>query len=180
MSGMNTVLRYARALYEAARDAGALTDVAGDMQSIARILDEAPEIRNYCMAEEHPPASCAEFVELAFIPYIHDLTGRMLRIATENGRLAMIPLLPDAFDRVRAEESDVVSVLLETVQPADDELLQRVRERMNERLNMDIELKNQLNADLVGGFRILWRDRILDNSAIARLHALGRQMGAIA
>jgi len=180
MSGMNTVLRYARALHDVARDSDALPDVVGDMQSIARILDEAPEIRNYCMAEGHSPADCAEFVELAFIPLVHEMTGRMLRIATENGRLAIIPLLPDAFDRVRAEESDIVSVLLETVQPADEELLQRVRERMNERLNTEVELENRLNADLVGGFRILWRDRILDNSAIARLHALGRRMGAMA
>ncbi len=176
MNAITAALRYSRALYDVACDGGLLPVVRDDVRSVDHILNEIAEIGEFCQGR-HAHSTCVEFVEIAFCPYVHELTARTLRIATENGRLEMILFLPSAYERIRAEKEGVEQVVLETTQPADADLMHTVGDRMRHRLKRDVKLENRLNPDLIGGFRILWQDRVLDDSALARLHALRRLMG---
>lgn len=178
MNGMTTAVRYARTLYECAEEQADLPPVLAAMVLISRILTEVPAIREFCISARPSKTAGSTLVETAFAAYVDPLVMRTLRLIAENGRLGVIPLLPAAFDRVHAERTAVERVILETPHLAEADLLAEVTERMQRRLGKKVQLENRPNPSLIGGFRVLWRDRLLDNSVSGRLRAMQRCLTA--
>jgi F0F1-type ATP synthase delta subunit len=54
---------YARALFEAAREAGRVDDVAGDLAALASAIDEVPELRAFLRNPQIEPAGKAAVLE---------------------------------------------------------------------------------------------------------------------
>lgn len=174
--GATTTLRYARALFEVAREQGELAVVEEDLETIDKILEQAPEIGRFCRLPKHSLDDRLQLVEVAFHPYVRERVRQTLRVAAENDRLRVIPLLREAWIRLRREAEGIEHVILETASQPTEELVQCIRRGMGRRLGRDIELTCRPNPDLVAGFRLLWQDRLLDNSAAARLHNLARHL----
>ncbi len=114
------------------------------------------------------------FVETAFIPYVSDFTGNMINTAVHNGRLAMLPLLPEAFQNVYDKRSGTARVLLETAHEPAEGLLDIVTEKMQKRTGKTIKLYHTVNPDLLGGLKVWCEGRLIDNSAAGRLTRLRR------
>ena len=170
MSGRLIVKRYVKALVLAAEEAGVLDEVTEDMEVISSILSEK-EIRGYCL-KNHSASAVGKFVRTAFIPYVGEYTGRWITIMAENGRMAALPFAKDAFDELMEERSGVVSVLLESAHEADGELVKSVTEKMKRRLGKKVVLKTSVNRVLLGGFRLIWQNRIIDKSVRGRINSL--------
>jgi F-type H+-transporting ATPase subunit delta len=112
------------------------------------------------------------FVETAFVPYVGKLTANTLRTAVRNGRIEALPLIPDAYARVAAQKSRTVVVTLETAVPADAGLLKTVEQRMSRRTGKTVSLETRVVAELLGGMRITWDDRVIDLSIAGRARKL--------
>ena len=172
MSGRYVAMRYARALYEAAFEAGAVEEAAADLEVIERLFTEAPEIRRYCLEPRKNGPAEAAFVETAFLPYVGNLTSSLVRLTVKLNRMAALPFLPEAYRRIREERADVVKVELETSREPDPELLGLVERKMAERIGGKIILSWRVLPELLGGLRILWRNRSVDLSAAGRIRHL--------
>ncbi len=170
--GTAVSIRYARALFEAARESGQTSAVADDMEAIRKIVSEVPQIRRYCLASHSNRATQMSFIETAFVPYVGKLSENMLRMAVKNGRIAAIPFIPEAYGNVAERESDTVTVMLETPHAPTADLLQSVNRRMREKTGKDIKIASRVVPDLLGGFRISWNNQVIDLSAVGRLRKM--------
>ena len=169
MSGRLTVKRYARALLEAAEEAECLDEVTADVEFIDRVCNEAPEIRNFCLTPRFNHGKEVVFVKTAFIPYISPFTRRLLLAAAENGRLAAIPFLPSAVRNILELKGDTVSVVLEAAYEPEEYTVEQIKARVSKRIGKKINLKIKIVRELLGGFRIIWQNRIIDMSISGRL-----------
>ncbi len=169
MNGTTVTIRYARALYEVAVEKGVLDMVSEDLSQLDRIIKQAPSIRAYCLKRHKDHILEMDFVDIAFIPYVSDLTAAVLKTAVRNGRLSALVYLPSAFHQIRAEKTEISDVTLETTWPADQTLQEAVRAKMSSRLGGEIKLTTRVVPGLLGGVRILWDNRMIDLSASGRL-----------
>ena len=169
MSGRLVVKRYVRALFEVAEDAGTLNGVKEDISVLLKILKEVPEIRAYCLEPHANRMQEYEFVNLSFIPYVSDLTGRMITVLCKNGRLAAIPFIPAAFAELEEQRGDTVSVELESPVKLSEGVLKMITAGMERRTGKKIRLYEHLFPELLGGFRVIWQNRILDMSVLGRI-----------
>lgn len=172
MSGRLVVKRYARALFETARDSGSLEEVKSDVAVIDKICSGAVEIRQYCLTPHRHLAKEIDFIKIAFIPYVGVLTGRLLLTAVSNGRIAAIPFLPSAMKEIEAVTGNTIEVLLESATKPDKDFLKKLEERLGKRTGKKIDLKIKIARELLGGFRIIWQNRILDMSVTGRLRKI--------
>ncbi len=172
MSGIGVAVRYATALLEVAAEQRLTASVEADIRSMRRILAEVPGVREYCLRLRPRRELDMTLVETAFVPYLGELTANTLRTAVRNGRVAALPFIPDAFERVAARRSDTVAVSLETARPADPELLRSVEARMSRRTGRTVALRARVVPELLGGMRITWENRVLDLSAAGRAKKL--------
>jgi F-type H+-transporting ATPase subunit delta len=144
------------------------------MEFIGKLLTDTPEIKNYCRQERSGGGQEREFIEIAFMPYISEFTGNMLTAAAANGRLAAVPLMPDAFANICEKKSGIIKIVLETAHPPSDELLEIVKQRMSRRTGKKIEIEKRLTPDLMGGFRVWYEGRLIDSSVAGRLTRMKR------
>lgn len=174
MSGRLVVRRYALALYEAAKETGQLGEVREDMDFIQNLMDEAPEIRKFCLESEGKGTKEAIFVETAFAPYVGPGTGRALNLLRENGRLAAIPFLPEAF--LDAEDRDLgrFSLLIESAFPLARETADAIAIKMKDRTGRDCRRNFTVVPGLIRGFRISWENRMIDLSLRGRFKKMKR------
>jgi len=164
--------RYARALYEAAIESGELSAVEKDMTVLSRLFAELPEVPAWCRQDAGHAASAGAFVRTAFLPYVGGLTGRTLVLAAQHNRLAVLPLLPRAFEAAADAGRGTVRVRLEAAQPPDAELVSLVAAGVSARTGKLAVVEPLTAPELVAGFRLFWNDRLIDRSALGRLRAL--------
>ena len=174
MSGQVTSIRYATALYEVAAENGSLDAVSRDMAFLNKLMNEAPQIKQYCLKMRKNNSQIAVFVETAFLPYVSEYTGSMISTAIRNGRLNMLPFIPDAFINIADRQSGIATAVLETAHEPADGLIDLIKERMQKKTDKPVKIKHTVNPDLLGGFKIWCEGRMIDNSAAGRLIRLKR------
>lgn len=171
MSGVKVVRRYARALYESSAETGKLTEAKADMAFIGKLVSEVPEIRSFCM-NQHSRNSEREFVNTAFKPYVSEVTSRMMDVLCENGRLAAIPLLPEAFKAQEDIENGLTPLIIETVNQLSEDTVSEIEKKMSARTGGKVRSDIRINKSLIGGFRLTWQNRRIDMSLKGRLKTL--------
>ena len=172
MSGRLVVKRYVHALFDAADEASVLDEVKGDIAVLAIILSEAPQIRDYCLSPHNNRIHEKEFVKIAFVPYIHEFTGRMLLILCENGRLAGIPFIPAAFSELLEIKGDTITAVLESAAELSPETIDEIIFRLEKHSGKKIRMEARILPKLIGGFRITRQNKILDLSVSGRIKKL--------
>ncbi len=171
MSGVKVVRRYARALYESSSESGKLTEAKSDMDFIGKLVSEVPEIRSFCM-NQHSRNSEREFIDTAFRPYVSEATSRMMDVLCENGRLAAIPFLPEAFSSQEDIENGLTPLIIETANQLSEETVAEIEKKMSARIGSKIRSELRINKALIGGFRLTWQNRRIDMSLKGRLKTL--------
>ena len=172
MSGRLVVKRYVRALFDAAVEASVLEEVKGDIARLDSILTEAPQIRGYCLSPHNNRINEIDFVNTAFVPYLHDFTGRMLLTLCENGRLAGIPFIPAAFRELLELKGDTMTAVLESASEISPETTREIVSKLEKQSGKKVHLETRVLANLIGGFRITRQNRILDLSVSGRIKKL--------
>ncbi len=169
MSGRLVVKRYVKALFEIADAENNIDAIEQDMAAVDKILNEAPSIRQYCFKRHSGVSAEINFVKTAFIPYVGEYTGRLIVTAVENRRLAAIPLFPSAFRILMEEKGDKAEVLVESAVKLESGVVKQIKNKMSERIGKEIIFTTKIIPEILGGFRIIWQNRIIDMSALGRL-----------
>ncbi len=172
MSGRLVVKRYVHVLFDTAVEASVLKEVVGDIAALDRILTEAPQIRDYCLSPHNNRVNEKEFVNIAFVPYFHDFTGRMLLTLCENGRLAGIPFIPAAFGELLELKGDTMTAVLESAAEMSPETTKKIISKLEKQSGKKVRLETRVLPKLIGGFRITRQNRILDLSVSGRIKKL--------
>jgi len=169
MSGRLVVKRYVKALFEIAEAENKIDTIEQDIAALNKILDEAASIRQYCFKRHSGVSEEIDFINTAFIPYVSEITGRLIITAVENRRLAAIPLIPAAFKLLMEEKSDKAEVLVESAVKLEPGVVEQIKNKMVVRTGKKIIFVTKIIPEILGGFRIIWQNRIIDMSALGRL-----------
>jgi F-type H+-transporting ATPase subunit delta len=164
MNGTRVAKRYAKALHEAAESAGDLEAVAKDVRFVAALM-ELREIRAFCSRPSLSRDAARKFAETALFPGIRsEKTLNFVKTVLANGRLAVLPLLSEAFEEILVAKSGVVAVEAVFASEPDAELLKEIATKMRTRVGGEVKVRTRLDGRLIKGFRLLWNSRLIDRS----------------
>ena len=174
MSIPSIAVRYARALYETARESDRLPAISEDIKAMETISPKAFRVSGTIVSKHTIPSAVeAEFVKAAFIPYV----GKIQRDADQDGRTER-QARGDTFHSrgVRElQEGNRISYMCcsrpRTSRMQDSS--ERRREKDEETDGENVQIETRTVPDLLGGFRITWNHRIIDTSAVERLRRCG-------
>ena len=173
---------YAQALFDAARQAGALSQWSTALNGLAQVIRDA-DARRYIAS---PGLSDAQRVE--FLTSVAQATAddggvlasqagqNFLRLTAENDRLNVLAEIAERFDVLKAEAERTVEVSIVTASAIDDELAQRIGRSLEKRLGRAVELNLSVDPDLIGGAVIRAEDQVIDGSVRSRLQSLGQAL----
>jgi F-type H+-transporting ATPase subunit delta len=176
MSGRLVVKRYARVLFECHEESGNIDKLKKDIGLIEKIFTDVPEVKKFCLASHSNIKDEIDFLMTVFIPYLDELTVRLLKIAVKNRRLQAIPFLPAAVNELLEKKGGAVSVLMETANNHDNQVLSTAKTKIMERIGREINLNVNIIPEILGGFRIFWQNKLIDMSVAGRLKYIRRNL----
>ena len=169
--------RYASALFDLASEAGTVSAVEGDLETLAEALHESPElralIRNPQVSREalgRVLAGLGQKLALA------DLTRNFLGVLAQNRRVGELPAVIRAFQSIAAAQRGEVTAQVASAHPLSDEQLAALEQKLRVREGRTVKLKTAVDPDLLGGLVVTIGSRRIDSSIRSRLNTLAQAM----
>jgi F-type H+-transporting ATPase subunit delta len=166
---------YARALYEAAADAGRVDAVQRDLGEFADAVAGSAELTAFLA---NPQVDSAQKVgvlgELA--EGADDLVRNFLRLLADKGRSAQIPGIRDEFQTLVDRAQGRVAVELTTAYELSDDEAQAIVAQIEQASGRTVEATRKVDPELVGGMILQAGSLRVDASVRGRLQRLRHEL----
>lgn len=176
MSSLTTLARpYAKAAFELAVGEQALarwddmlsmaSNIVSD-ESMAKLL-ESPDVSN---------AQAANIILDAAGDAFNSRFRDFISVLASNGRLPLLPHVTDLYRHLREEAEKRLSVRVVSAIALDEDQAGRMKEALARRFDCEIELKNEIDAEVIGGAVVYAGDQVIDGSLRGRLQKLSNSL----
>jgi F-type H+-transporting ATPase subunit delta len=169
--------RYARALLEVAERHSNAEDVATDLDTYARVVQEHGELARVLHSPAIPPAKKADAVRaLASQLGLTPLVTQLLTALAERDRLAVVPQLAPVYrDRLLARRN-VVSAEVTTAVPIPSEKVEAIGRRLGEVMGKQVRLSSRVDASIIGGVVARVGSTVYDGSIDSQLARMRQKL----
>jgi F-type H+-transporting ATPase subunit delta len=166
---------YARALFEAAREAGRLERVASELGQLARAVADVPELDGFLRNPQVEPAGKAEV--LAELTAAGDeLVRNFVRLVAEKGRAGELPEIERELADLVARAENRLTVALETAVELSDEEAAAIVRTIEHASGRSVEATRSVDPSLIGGIVVEVGSFRADGSVRGRLERLRREL----
>lgn len=155
------------------RYALALFELSEENNSLKATLDQAILVKNALTEEEvqsylvHPHVSDTEKKKLfkqAFSDNIGQLLMDFLFLMVDKNREALItPSLSELIHRINRHFNKTEAIVVSARELTETQV-ENIRALLENKTNMEIELKTRIDSDIMGGFYILIEGRVFDRT----------------
>jgi F-type H+-transporting ATPase subunit delta len=176
MAHAKAARRYANALFDLARDEGKLDIVAADLQALGRLMAASADLSGFLENYMIPLPRRIQILGLLFEGRLDPLTFRFLVFVDEKRRIHLLRQIIEEFKRYYDEHQGVLHVRVTTARKLSDDQAGSLAARLQKKFNKRIDMHTQLDASLLGGFRVQVGDRIHDYSIETQLQTLHQHL----
>ncbi len=166
---------YARSLFEVAQEQDALDDIHEQLGQFADELSESHDLQVFFFSPYFSSQEKKEGIDKV-LEDADEHFVRFLELLTERHRLPVIFRVRRVFDRMWAEEQNLLSVQVTSAVELDEETTKGIGERIEEETGRTVELSSRVDPDVLGGLVIQVGNMILDRSVRSRLERLRREV----
>jgi F-type H+-transporting ATPase subunit delta len=169
--------RYAEAAFQVALADSQLDRWQADLALAAEILgrsDVEPTVHSPAV----PLAERVEIVRRLLEPRISGGALRLVTLVVERGRVHTLPRISEEYTRLLNAHRGVVMATVTSAVPLTPDETAEIRSRVEAMAGSRVELRAEVDPDLIGGLTIQVRDRLLDASIRGRLERLRDQLHA--
>jgi len=165
--------RYARSLFELARDAGAVSAVEADLARFEELLEGSEDLQRLIKS---PVFSADE--QLKALGAVLDrsqiggLVGNFLRVVARNRRLFALPQMIRAFHEIAAEARGETAAEVTSAHALSAEQERDLKAALKSVVGKDVAVKVAVDPSLLGGLIVKIGSRQIDTSLKTKLNSL--------
>ena len=162
---------YGTALYEAAVDAGRLSDIRKEAEIILGVLKENPEFLKLLCHPDIQPEDRQNMVDAVFGENTDPLISGTMAALMEKKHGKELTSVLESFTELAldAEHIGVASVV--SAAPLTDEQKHRIEKKLLDTTDYtSMRISFEVEPELIGGLVIKLRDRVVDSSIRTTLH----------
>jgi F-type H+-transporting ATPase subunit delta len=169
--------RYATALFDLAKDAGALDQSETDLTALGAALEESDElsdlIRNPVYSRDEQGAAMAAIADkMGLSPLIKNVIGLM---ATKR-RLFAVPELIEVFQSLMADHRGEVTADVTAAHPLSDTQATALVAKIKAAMGREVKLNVTVDEDIIGGLVVKVGSKMIDSSIRSKLTSLQNAM----
>ncbi len=164
--------RYATALFDLAEEMKILDKVDSDLQLVGQVFSENRDLRVIIANPVIDTFKKNKILTSLFESNIQKLSMKFFQLITNKGREKYIPYICEAFNEIYMEYKNILPVSITTAQKADKKITTSITSKLKEATSMNIELSENINENLIGGFVVNFQDYQYDASIINQLNKL--------
>jgi len=166
---------YARALFQAAQEAGRVDGVAGDLAALATAMDEVPELRAFLRNPQIEPTGKAAVLD-QLAAEADELARNFVRLAAEKGRAGEIPEISAELEALVARAQNRLAVELTTAHELSDDEATSIVQAIEKASGRTVEATRTVDPKLIGGIVLQVGSHRADGSVRGRLERLRQEL----
>jgi F-type H+-transporting ATPase subunit delta len=166
---------YARALFEAAGEEGRLDAVSADLSTLARTLDDVPELRAFLRNPQIDPAGKSEVLE-QITAGGDELVRNFVRLVAEKGRGGELSEMNAELEALVARSQNRLAVELTTSYELSDAEAGSLTDAIEKASGRKIEATRAVDPSLIGGLVLQIGSHRADGSVRGRLERLRHEL----
>ena len=170
MAELATIARpYAEALYKAAAGQGAV--LIRQLDALAAVAGNE-QLRQFADSPKTLGSQVFDVLTGAAGQSLDSKVGNLLGAVIDNGRLAALPEIARQFKALVNAQSGTSDATLFSAFAIDDAALAEVVMALEKRFGRKLNARVVIDAELIGGIRVVVGDEVLDTSVKARLEQM--------
>lgn len=162
---------YARAAFEVAAEEGAFESWSNLLHVLSLAVSEpqmAALLHNPRVSDEQ----LLDIVTSLVGDSLSESQQRFVRLLIDNGRLQYAAQIEEQFEQGRLEAEGKAKVRVISAHPLEDTQLEKIKAAMSRRLDRQIELSSDTDANLIGGMVVRYGDSVIDASIRGQIEKL--------
>lgn len=165
--------RYAGALIDLAEEGKAVSAVQKDLRDMKAMIESSEDLQSLVFSplvskDKQASAIAALSKKAKFKP----LTVNFLNVLVENRRLNALFGVVDAFDKIVAQRSGQVEVVVETAEKMSAAQKKGVKEKISKALNVDVDIQDKVVPEIIGGMVVTIGSYMIDDSVRRKIERL--------
>lgn len=168
--------RYAKALFELAREQDHLEAVYADLSELAKLLERRADymalLSPYEQSSENRTRVWSSVLEGKADP----LVFRFVKFLLHKNRVQILGEIIGHFNALYHEAAGIVAVQIVSAHPLSDEQVAAISEKFGSRLGKKIKPSLETRPSLLGGFQVRVGDVVYDYSIDHQLNLLHRKL----
>ncbi len=165
--------RYAKALFELAKEAGQVAQVLDELNSLGGLLEGNPELHDVLFRPLHPAAQ-----RRAVLDGVNERSGAsptvrsFFSLLIDQRRLVDFPAIHEEFERLASEDAGLRRAEVVSASALRDEQLERLRRALSVRTGGEVDVSVRVDPSLLGGVIAKVGDLVFDGSLRTQLRQL--------
>lgn len=168
---------YAEAVFELARESGALSAWADALTLLAAAVSE----EKVAQAVDNPKLGQAQ-KQVLFTTILGDklpaAAQNLVRVLLDADRIKLLPQINTLFQAFKRDHESVAQATVVSAFPLTDAQRAELSAALARRFGRSIELIEQTDTNLLGGARIIVGDQVIDRTVAGQLAKMERQLKA--
>ena len=156
--------RYARALFELAREENLLQQVEKDLSELDQYLKASDEFENLLASPVVHANKKREVFDDLFGKQFHPKTMDFIRLLLEKNREYLLPEIIEYFHQLLDEKNGIIRGQLLTAYPFSEAQLELLNKHLNQITTKKVILTQDVDKELLGGFIVQMDDTVIDSS----------------
>lgn len=170
------VRRYARALFEAAVEADLTTEVAENLSSLARVMEEVTQTREFLLDKRIAPERKLELLQNALGEEFLPLVLAFIRLVLSKRRENLLPAIIAEYGKLVDRLHGIIEVTVEAGRQLEDTDREELQKKLEALTGQEVRLNVKVRPELIGGLRIRMGDMIIDGTLAGRLDRLKQHL----
>ncbi|MDR1136228.1 MAG: ATP synthase F1 subunit delta [Clostridiales Family XIII bacterium] len=176
MEALTVAVTYGTALFEAARDIGKVEAIAGELTDLEQIFKDEKAFFDLIRNPGIGAAEKKESINAVFKGRVEEELLNFLFILVDKRRFGQFPGIVKAFHKQMNDNLGISIGAIYSAVPLSDDRLGRFEEETGKLLRKNVKLENTVDAELLGGVKILIEGKLIDASIRKRLSSLKEQL----
>ena len=166
---------YARALFDAAKEAGRIEEVREQFDGLVEAIREVPELQAVIRNPElDPPEKAAALA--AIMRDADELLRNFVRVVARKGRAPMLEEIAREYNALVAAEERILNVELTTAFELSEEEASSIVQQIEQASGRRVEANRTVDPALIGGVVLKVGTLEVDSSVRGRLQRLRREL----
>ena len=167
----STARRYAEAAFEIAERDDSM-DAWLAALSVAEERLDGPEVARLLANPAVPPAARVEVLERILGDDVGGLQRNLFAVMVRRGRFELVRAMIREFRRLYRRREGIVGATVTSAVALDEQEQQALRERLATMTGSRVEMRLEVDAQLLGGVQVRLGDQLIDGSVLGRLERL--------
>jgi F-type H+-transporting ATPase subunit delta len=178
MNDSKISVRYAKALFDLARDKKILDQVSHDLLIIKNNLDTVFEFREVINSPIIAPSVKNKIVKSTFEFGINSLTKDFVELILNKKREFYLQDIIRNFLDSYKKEKNIKTVVLTSAVEIGSAYREKIKSKIKQQLEADIELIEKIDGKILGGIILRIDNQQFDSSILAKLSKIRREIAS--